>query len=154
MIKLLRVDHRLLHGQVAFAWTGYLGADSILIANDAVIKDDLRKTTLRLAKPQGIKLVMKSIEESIQAINEGQTDKYKLFVVVENIQDAYLIASRVDQIELVNVGSAKAKPNTKALSNNVHILPEEEELLKELYKMGKRIEIRTVPSDNPKYYGG
>ncbi len=154
MIKLLRVDHRLLHGQVAFAWTGYLGADSILIANDAVIKDDLRKTTLRLAKPQGIKLVMKSIEESIQAINEGQTDKYKLFVVVENIHDAYLIASQVSQIELVNVGSAKAKPNTKTLSNNVHVLPEEEEMLKKLLEMGKRVEIRTVPSDNPKYYGG
>ena len=35
MIKCLRVDHRLLHGQVAFSWTSALGADCILIANDA-----------------------------------------------------------------------------------------------------------------------
>ena len=35
MIKMLRVDHRLLHGQVAFSWTGYLGVNCILIANDA-----------------------------------------------------------------------------------------------------------------------
>ncbi len=36
MITLLRVDHRLLHGQVAFSWTQYVGADCILIANDSV----------------------------------------------------------------------------------------------------------------------
>ena len=36
MLKLLRVDHRLLHGQVAFSWTQNLGADCILIANDDV----------------------------------------------------------------------------------------------------------------------
>ena len=43
MIKLVRVDHRLLHGQVAFTWTSAINADCILIANDAVPKDDLRK---------------------------------------------------------------------------------------------------------------
>ena len=53
MIKLLRVDHRLLHGQVAFSWTQGLGADCILIANDDVPKNDIRKTTIKLAKPAG-----------------------------------------------------------------------------------------------------
>ena len=41
MIKLLRVDHRLLHGQVAFSWKNAVEADCILIACDAVMKDDL-----------------------------------------------------------------------------------------------------------------
>lgn len=43
MIKLLRVDHRLLHGQVAFSWTTNLGADCILIANDGIMHDDLQE---------------------------------------------------------------------------------------------------------------
>ena len=51
MIKLLRVDHRLLHGQVAFSWKNAVEADCILIACDAVMKDDLRKTSIKLAKP-------------------------------------------------------------------------------------------------------
>ena len=83
MIKLLRVDHRLLHGQVAFSWTQFLGADCILIANDSLMQDELRKTTIKLAKPQGVKVVMKNIQDSVDAINSGVTDKYKLFVVVE-----------------------------------------------------------------------
>lgn len=51
MIKLVRIDHRLLHGQVAFAWTKYLGTDCILIANDSVAQDELRMSALRLSKP-------------------------------------------------------------------------------------------------------
>ena len=61
MIILTRVDHRLLHGQVAFSWTQSLGADCILIANDDVPTNDIRKTTIKLAKPQGVKLVIKTI---------------------------------------------------------------------------------------------
>lgn len=71
MIKLLRVDHRLLHGQVAMAWTQSLDSDCILIANDAVVNDNIRKTTMKLAKPNGVKLVMKNIEDSIAALNAG-----------------------------------------------------------------------------------
>lgn len=85
MIKLVRVDHRLLHGQVAMAWTQSLDVDCMLIANDAIMKDEIRKTTLKLAKPNGVKLVMKNIEDSITALNSGVTDKYKLFIVVESI---------------------------------------------------------------------
>jgi Phosphotransferase system, mannose/fructose/N-acetylgalactosamine-specific component IIB len=43
MIEMLRVDHRLLHGQVAFSWTSTLGADCILIANDTAATNELKK---------------------------------------------------------------------------------------------------------------
>ena len=74
MIALFRVDHRLLHGQVVFSWCSALSPDCILVANDDVVKDELRKTTLKLGKPAGTKLVIKSIDDSIAAINAGKTD--------------------------------------------------------------------------------
>ena len=52
MVLMTRVDCRLLHGQTAVSWTSGLGADCILIANDSVATDDLRKTTMKLAKQQ------------------------------------------------------------------------------------------------------
>ena len=51
MIQLLRVDHRLLHGQVVFSWCSQLNPNCILIANDAAATDDVRKAALRLGKP-------------------------------------------------------------------------------------------------------
>jgi fructoselysine and glucoselysine-specific PTS system IIB component len=99
MIKICRIDHRLLHGQVAFVWCRSLNADAILIVSDAVAKDEMRMATMRLAKPAGVKLVIKSVEDSIKVINSGVTDKYKLMVVVENVQDAYDLVKACERME-------------------------------------------------------
>lgn len=154
MIKLLRVDHRLLHGQVAFSWTGYLGANCILIANDEAVVDDLKKTTLRLAKPTGCKLVIKSIEDSIKAINAGKTDKYDLFIVVDKVADAYRLAKAVDRIDTVNIGGLKAteKTHPHPANNNINFTDEDEQQLTELKNMGKSIELRMVPNDPVKNF--
>lgn len=104
MVLMTRVDCRLLHGQTAVSWTSGLGADCILIANDSVATDDLRKTTMKLAKPAGAKLVIKNIEDSITALKSGVTDKYKLFIVVESIEDAAKLALAVPAVDKVNLG--------------------------------------------------
>lgn len=69
MIKLTRVDYRLIHGQVAMSWTHALDVDCILLASDAVAKDDMRKAALRLARPSGVKLVIKDVDAAIEALN-------------------------------------------------------------------------------------
>ena len=148
MIKLLRVDHRLLHGQVAFSWTTNLGADCILIANDGIMHDDLRKTTVKLSKPAGTKLVIKNIEDSIAAINSGVTDKYKLFIVVESIEDAYRLAKGYAGIRSINLGGCKPREDiVKTLYKTIPVTARDEEMLKELLNDGIEIEIRQVPGE-------
>nr|WP_321303093.1 PTS sugar transporter subunit IIB [uncultured Trichococcus sp.] len=147
MIVLTRVDHRLLHGQVAFSWTQNLGADCILIANDDVPQNEIRKMTIKLAKPQGVKLVIKSIEDSIKALQSGVTDKYKLFIVVESIEDAYKLTEKYPEIKEINLGGIKAKEGAKSLGKAVNVLPEEEFLLKKLVDKGIKVELRQVPGD-------
>jgi fructoselysine/glucoselysine PTS system EIIB component len=147
MIKLVRVDHRLLHGQVAFSWTNTLGADSILIANDEVVNDEIYKTTLKLAKPQGVRLVIKNIQDSITSIESGITDKYKLFIVVSSIEDAYKLATSVKEIKSINLGGVKIKEGTRAISQTINVTPHEEDLIKQLLESGVEVEIRQVPTD-------
>lgn len=147
MITLLRVDHRLLHGQVAFSWTQYVGADCILIANDSVPGDELRKTTIKLAKPPSVKLVIKNINDSIEAIKSGVTDKYNLFIVVESVNDAWRIASAIDEIKSINLGGIKAKEGSKNISKAINLLPTEIEQLQQLVGKGVEVEIRQVPND-------
>ena len=148
MIKLLRVDHRLLHGQVAFAWKNAVEADCILIACDAVMKDDLRKTSIKLAKPNGVKLVIKNIEDSISAINSGVTDKYKLLVVVESIRDASRLCKECN-LKKLNLGGTKATSETRNISKAMNITSEEEGILKDLVQTGVDVSIQMVPEDTP-----
>lgn len=92
MIQMIRVDYRLLHGQVAVSWTSALGADCILLVSDTVLNDKLRLQALSLAKPEGCKVVVKNTEDAVKALQSGVTDKYKLFVVCETIQQAGAVA--------------------------------------------------------------
>ncbi len=149
MIKKIRVDHRLLHGQVAFSWTSALNAYCILIANDSVVTDELRKTTMKMAKPNGVKLVIKNLADSIRAINSGKTDKYKLFIVVESIRDAQTLLNEITQINELNLGGTKATEKTRSISKAVNITEEEEDILRSLLKQGTDITIQMVPEDTP-----
>ena len=147
MIKLVRVDHRLLHGQVSFSWTNGVGADCILVASDMVVNDEVWKTTLRLGKPNGVKLVMKNMEDSIKAINSGVTDKYKLIVVVQTIKEAKQLIEGCPQIKSLNLGNTKESKTTTQVSKQVFLEEEEKEILRELIGKGIECEIRALADD-------
>ena len=112
MIKLTRVDYRLIHGQVAMSWTHALDVDCILLASDAVAKDDMRKAALRLARPNGVKLVIKDVDAAIEALNSGVTDKYSLFIITETIEDVYRLAKGCKDIKEINLGGTRKTPET------------------------------------------
>ena len=142
------VDHRLLHGQVAFSWKNAVEADCILIACDAVMKDDLRKKSIKMAKPSGVKLVIKSMDDAVKAINSGVTDKYKLLTVVESIKDAERLCKECN-IKKLNLGGTKATAETRNISKAMNITPAEETILKGLCEAGVDVTIQMVPEDNP-----
>jgi fructoselysine and glucoselysine-specific PTS system IIB component len=150
MIVLTRVDHRLLHGQVAFSWTSHLSANCILVANDAAASDQTKKTIIKLGKPSGVKLVIKNIENSIKAINSGVTDKYNLFIVVETIDDAYKLVKGVDTIKELNLGGTKFEEGKESLSSAVFVTPDEKKELEDLVSDGIRVYTQQVPTDKKK----
>ena len=148
MIKLLRVDHRLVHGQVAINWSRHIGADCILVANDEVAKDEMRQSMLRLSKPQGMKLVTKSVEDSIKALKSGVTDKYNLFIVVNNILDVERLTDAVPGLKHVNLGVLPANEHTIALSKAINVTKEDIETLKRLLAKQVNMEIQQVPTES------
>jgi len=150
MIKLFRVDHRLLHGQVAFSWCNAVNANAILIASDSVVKDEIRKATIKLAKPGGIKLVIKSIDDSANVINSGATDKYNLLILVESIDDAYRLLEKTNKIKSLNLGGTKKKENTEQLSKAIYLNEKEKKLIKKILEKNVEVEIRQVPTDSKK----
>lgn len=149
MIKMVRVDHRLLHGQVAFAWTKNLGVDCILIANDEVAKDTLRMGALRMAAPSGVKLVIKSMEDSVANIKAGKTDKYNLFILLESIEDAYRLTEEVPEIKYINLGGIKSASDKRQISKAIFVSDKDCDLLRKMNDKDVKLEIRMVPDEKP-----
>ena len=152
MIKLLRIDHRLIHGQVAFSWTRKIDVDCILLANDDCATNQLKRTAVSLAKPANMKLVVKGVQDSIQAINDGKTDKYKLFVVVETIKDAYELIKNCSCFKELNLGGAISKDNSTKLGSVFYATDEEIEMLNKLVDMGIEIFIQQIPTESRELY--
>ncbi|MDY4041499.1 MAG: PTS sugar transporter subunit IIB [Collinsella sp.] len=147
MILLTRVDHRLLHGQVATSWVKGLGADCIFCVGDAVANDPVWKTTLKLGKPSGCKLVIKDIANAIEAINSGVTDKYRMLICVQTIADAKALIDGCPRITSLNLGNTKQSATTREVSRQVFLEKEELEIIRELSARGVEVEIRPLADD-------
>ena len=68
MIKLFRIDERLIHGQIAIKWSRHTGVDSIVVANNNAAANTMIQKSLKMAAPPGIKTVIKSIDDAIKTL--------------------------------------------------------------------------------------
>lgn len=150
MIVLTRIDYRLLHGQVVYAWINFTNADCILIADDTVVNDEFRKKALKLAKPENCKLVFKNIQEAAEALNSGVTDKYKLCIILQTVDDAYRLCKKTDVIKEINFGLSQKKEGSKAVSKAVYVNEEEKQKLIEMMQKGVHIYLQQGPRDSLK----
>ena len=148
MIKLTRIDDRLVHGQVAFTWVPSLGVDTLLIANDKVAKDEFMKMTLGLAKPAGARLLIKSLKDAADLLCDAKSTSLKILVLVNSVKDAYTLAVAVPAITSVNFGGIRTREGARPISKAVAVTDEDISLMKEMLEKGIELEIRQVPTDS------
>lgn len=143
-ILLTRVDNRLIHGQVATMWTRVLGANLLLVANDAVAEDDFKQSLMNMAAPASAKTRYYSIEKTCQVINEAGEDD-KIFIIVETPEDALRLVEAGVAIKKVNIGNMHAKEGTKEVAPTVNVSAEDVASFKKLQDAGVELEIKRVP---------
>lgn len=150
MVKLLRIDERLLHGQVAVTWVSAVSASSILIANDEVMENEMAKMALKMAKPNGVNLAIRSIEQGAELLNDPRSAEISIFVIVKTIADAVRLAEKVHGIRQVNIGGIRKREGGKLIAAAVYASEEDIQNLKKLKSLVEKVEFRMVPSDSAK----
>ncbi len=105
MIKGLRIDERLIHGQVAVAWSTVLGVDGILVANDKAANSEIETMSLKMAAPSTMKVSVQTIEGAIKLLNNPRIGKRTLLVIVGNPSDALALIKNAPGLPFVNVGN-------------------------------------------------
>ena len=144
MIELLRVDHRLIHGQTGVFWTAHLHADCILICSDRLLQDPVRLSAVKLSKPMGVKLVIKNVADSIRVINSGVTDKYKLFI--EDNEYAFALM-RGCGIKSCNLGSMMpTKERTHMLNEAFAASDDELASIRKMVDEGYELYLQKLPT--------
>ncbi|XHW91367.1 PTS sugar transporter subunit IIB [Streptococcus dysgalactiae subsp. equisimilis] len=149
-INLARIDTRLLHGQVATAWTPASKANRIIVASDEVAQDDLRKQLIKQAAPGGVKANVVPISKLIEASKDPRFGNTHALILFQNPQDALRAVEGGVEIEELNVGSM-AHSTGKTMVNNVLSMDKEDvATFEKLRDLGVKFDVRKVPNDSKK----
>lgn len=153
MIVQLRVDDRLVHGQVTLKWGKELNTKGIIVANDHAANDSVQAATLKMACPQGQKLIIRSVEDAIRLINDPRSDSMRIFALTDNVADALRLVDgapgRIDCVNVANAGRFDESDDAAKvqLTTGVTLNPTELEATRELCTKGIPIIHQVIPSD-------
>lgn len=146
---LARIDSRLLHGQVATAWTKAVHPTRIIVVSDAVAKDQLRKNLIQQAAPPGVKAHVVPINHMIKlAKDDKHFGGQRAMLLFENPEDVLRVVEGGVPLKTINVGSM-AHSIGKVQPNKVLAFSQEDiDTFNKLKKIGLSFDVRKVPSDS------
>ena len=150
MVVSIRIDDRLIHGQVALVWTKELDTPGIVVANDAACVNEMQKMTLAMAVPTGKKLLIRSIKDSIELLSSQRAQAMRIFVLVNCVKDALALVENVKDVQSVNVanvGRFDGTDNKVNLVGSVMLNENELECLKKLVTHDLPVFHQIIPSD-------
>ncbi len=145
---LARIDSRLLHGQVATAWTKTVKPTRIIVVSDGVAKDELRKNLIEQAAPPGVKANVVPVDKMIQVAKDPRFGNTKAMLLFETPQDALrAIEGGVDVKEL-NIGSMAHSVGKIAVSKVLSLGKDDVKTVEKLKAKGIQFDVRKVPNDS------
>ncbi|PAB01617.1 PTS system mannose/fructose/N-acetylgalactosamine-transporter subunit IIB [Enterococcus canintestini] len=144
----IRIDDRLIHGQVATQWTNELGATRIMVINDEIAKNDVQKTVLRMAAPPNVATSIISKETAATNIKSGKYRGQKVLIVVKSPIDILALIDLGLPIKQVNVGNMSVREGTRHVRPTVSVNTQEEQAFNQLLNQGVEITTIMVPGDN------
>lgn len=147
-IKHIRIDDRLIHGQVATMWTNKLGISRIMVINDEVAKNDVQKSVLRMAAPSNVSTSLISKEVAFNNIQNGKYKGQNVLIIVKTPTDLLELVNKGLDIKKINVGNMSSKNNTEVIRPSISVTPEEKLAFKELIDKGIEITAIMTPDDS------
>lgn len=139
----VRIDNRLLHGQVIENWLPYIRAKYILVVNDELAKDNLQQEIIKLAVPGSIEIEFASLK---QLKDKTHKIKKETLVLFATCQDARIAFEQGFSFGILNVGNLHYSPGKKQVCDHIALSKEDISCLRYLIKKGVSLDFRCVPN--------
>lgn len=150
-INHVRIDDRLIHGQVATMWSNKLALTRLMVASDKVASDPIQKQMLRMATPAGIASSIITVDTAVTNIKANKYVNQNVMLIVKSPVDLLPFIENGLEFSNINVGNMSNRPDTEVLRPNISVSKEEKDAFSILLEKG--IEITTVmtPDDKKSY---
>lgn len=155
MIKLLRLDERLIHGQVAIKWSRHLNVDRIIVANDAAANNTVVQKSLMMAAPATCKVAIRTVDRVIELMKNPKAGDHDILMLVNNPDDLIKMMDNLDPkpalVDIGNYGRIAMKKSDGSQRDtyrrNLYLYPEEKEVLAKVLNYGVDCIYQTVPDE-------
>ena len=148
-LSLVRLDDRLIHGQVVIGWVQALAATHIMVVDDRVRATEWEQEIYRLGVPAGLGVSFESVEDAAGKVAEWLEVPERVIVLFGGVETATRLCDRCDAITKLNLGGVHDGVDRRQRLPYVYLTDEEAEQLRELSDAGVTITAQAVPTDSP-----
>ena len=146
----LRIDNRLVHGQVIETWIPYLKTWCLVVANDSLAQDCEQQQIVRLAIPQTVTTSFVPVAATCDLLAPLALKKKNTLVVVAECPDARLIIEQGGCVDTVNVGNLHYAPGKEQMCSHAALSSQDIGCLDYIFQRAIPLDFRSVPNDTAK----
>ena len=146
-LLLVRVDNRLIHGQVGITWTSSLGANLLVVVDDEVAHDSLQQQLMTMtAEASGVGIRFFTIDKTIQIITKA-SDSQKIFMICKTPSVVRKLVDGGVPITRLNIGNMHPSESKRQITKKVYVDSQEEEDIRYIASKGVDVFFQEVPEE-------
>ena len=146
-IKMLRIDDRLIHGQIVTAWAKNIQAEKIWIVDDGVAKDDFVKGIMHMVAPGDRELIITGLADMPSMAEKLDSELGNTLILVKFPYVAKEIFKAGIKLNELNIGGIGASPERQKLFKYISASEVEKQTLKEIQDMGINVFFQVTPDE-------
>lgn len=147
-IKIARIDNRLLHGVVVSQWIPVSNCDRVMVIDDVVANDPIKKDAMKISKPAGKALSIISTDTAVVNFKSRRYEGKNIFLIVKKPETLKILKDNGITIEKINLGGSAFLQDEKIeITKRVFISEEDLDIYREFQKNGTIVSAQYTPSD-------
>lgn len=146
MTNLIRIDDRLIHGQVVVGWASHLNPDYIILIDDDIAADEMDSELYLMGVPPEYEGRCLSIQEGADFINSISADT-KFIIVVRSPEVAFKLYKTEFHYQQLNIGGMHSNAGKDEFNRYIYTDSSDLDYLNSLYQCGVQIEIQDLPTE-------
>ncbi len=147
-ITMVRVDERLVHGQIIIKWLQAKNANKIIIVDNELCKDPIMGNFLSMTVPQNVNLEIYDIYEAVETLNASESND-KAIILLKNLYLVKFMHQKGVKIKEINIGRIPSGPGKKKVHQNVFLSDEDIDAIKYFREKAVPIIVQMVPDSLP-----
>ena len=146
---LVRIDDRLIHGQIVLGWARLLKPDRIVLSNDRVAGNTWERKFYTSSVPSHIRVSFLNLEETARELLSNLYKNESVMILFETVKDIHTVIEKGVQLEEVNIGGLHCRNGAEEILPYVFLTEEDTQLLRELVKKKIKLFAQDIPGNQP-----